>query len=63
MDVTDSCLKHPDSFVHRHIGPNVGEAKEMLALFVYKNVGELADAAVPKKIRLEKKLNLPAAQS
>jgi glycine dehydrogenase len=62
MDVTDSCLKHPDSFVHRHIGPNEGETKEMLALFGYKNVGELADAAVPKKIRLEKKLNLPAAQ-
>ncbi len=63
MDLTDSFLKHPDAFVHRHIGPNESEAREMLALFGFKNVDELADAAVPKKIRLEKKLNLPAAKS
>jgi glycine dehydrogenase len=63
MDSTDGFLKHPDTFVHRHIGPNESEAKEMLALFGYKNVDELADAAVPKKIRLEKKLNLPEAKS
>jgi glycine dehydrogenase len=63
MDLTDSCLKHPDSFVHRHIGPNESEAKEMLALFGFKNADDLADAAVPKQIRLDKKLNLPAAKS
>ena len=63
MDLTDGFLKHPDSFVHRHIGPNAAEAKEMLAPFGFKNVNELADAAVPKKIRLDKKLNLPAARS
>src|SRR6202453_1834316 len=62
MDSTDGFLKHPDTFVHRHIGPNESEAKEMLALFGYKDVGELADAAVPKKIRLEEKLNLPEAK-
>jgi glycine dehydrogenase len=63
MDLTDSFLKHPDKFVHRHIGPNVNEAGEMLALLGHKNLDELIDAAVPKKIRLGKKLNLPAAQS
>ena len=63
MDSTDSFLKHPDTFVRRHIGPNESETKEMLALFGYKNVDELADAAVPKKIRLEKKLNLPEAKN
>ena len=63
MDLTDSFLKHPDSFVHRHIGPNEHEAKEMLALFGFKNLDDLADNAVPKKIRLEKKLNLPAAKT
>jgi len=63
MDLTDSFLKHPDSFVHRHIGPNTAEAGEMLAQFGFKNVDELADAAVPKQIRLNKKLNLPAARS
>jgi glycine dehydrogenase len=59
MDLTDNCLKHPDSFVHRHIGPNERETKEMLAPFGFKNLDQLADAAVPHKIRLGKKLNLP----
>ena len=35
---------------------------EMLALLGHKNLDELIDAAVPKKIRLDKKLNLPAAR-
>ncbi|HEX3628482.1 MAG TPA: aminomethyl-transferring glycine dehydrogenase subunit GcvPB [Verrucomicrobiae bacterium] len=63
MDVTDSHLKHPDTFVRRHIGPNESEAREMLGLFGFKNLDDLADAAVPKAIRLDKKLNLPAARS
>ena len=63
MDVTDSLLKHPDTFVRRHIGPNETEAREMLGLFGFKNLDELANAAVPKAIRLDKKLNLPAARS
>src|SRR6202789_505804 len=63
MDLTENFLKHPDQFVRRHIGPNVKEADEMLALLGRKNLNELIDAAVPKKIRLEKKLNLPAARS
>src|ERR1700685_1205418 len=63
MDLTESFLKHPDKFVHRHIGPNTNEAGEMLALLGNKNLDELIDAAVPKKIRLENKLNLSAARS
>jgi glycine dehydrogenase len=63
MDLTDGFLKHPDKFVHRHIGPNAAETGEMLALLGHKNLDELIDAAVPKNIRLEKKLNLPAARS
>ena len=35
----------------------------MLAFLGHKNLDELIDAAVPKKIRLAKKLNLPAARS
>ncbi|HTA95624.1 MAG TPA: aminomethyl-transferring glycine dehydrogenase, partial [Verrucomicrobiae bacterium] len=54
---------HPDQFVRRHIGPNTNDAKEMLALLGHKNLDELIDAAVPKKIRLGKKLNLPDARS
>ena len=56
-------LAHPDQFVRRHIGPNAAETGEMLSLLGYKNLDELIDAAVPQKIRLGKKLNLPAARS
>ena len=61
MALTDN-LPHPDQFVRRHIGPNADETRDMLALLGYKNLDELIDAAVPKKIRLNKKLNLPAAK-
>jgi len=63
MSLTQKFLAHPDRFVRRHIGPNADETKEMLALLGRKNLDELVDAAVPKKIRLNKKLNLPAAKS
>ncbi|HXC35866.1 MAG TPA: aminomethyl-transferring glycine dehydrogenase, partial [Candidatus Acidoferrales bacterium] len=63
MDVPDSLLKHPDTFVRRHIGPNESEVREMLGLAGFKHLDELANAAVPKSIRLDKKLNLPAARS
>jgi glycine dehydrogenase len=56
-------LAHPDQFVRRHIGPNAAETCELLALLGHKNLDELIDAAVPQKIRLGKKLNLPAARS
>ena len=56
-------LAHPDQFVRRHIGPNAAETGEMLSLLGHKNLDELVDAAVPQKIRLDKKLNLPAARS
>ncbi|HAO77801.1 MAG TPA: glycine dehydrogenase (aminomethyl-transferring) [Verrucomicrobia subdivision 3 bacterium] len=63
MSLTIKSLEHPDQFVRRHIGPNAAETSEMLALLGHKNLDELIDAAVPKKIRLAKKLNLPAARS
>ena len=58
-----NALAHPDQFVRRHIGPDAAETGEMLSLLGYKNLDELIDAAVPQKIRLDKKLNLPAARS
>jgi glycine dehydrogenase len=63
MDLTESFLKHPDQFVRRHIGPNADETNKMIEFLGRKNLDELIDAAVPKKIRLEKKLNLPSARS
>ncbi|HEX3856057.1 MAG TPA: glycine dehydrogenase (aminomethyl-transferring), partial [Verrucomicrobiae bacterium] len=63
MDLTESFLKHPDQFVRRHIGPNADETSKMLEFLDHKNLDELVDAAVPKKIRLGHKLNLPAARN
>src|SRR5664280_199136 len=63
MDLTANNFTHPDQFVRRHIGPNAAETSAMLAFLGHKNLDELIDAAVPKKIRLPKKLNLPAARS
>ena len=63
MALTENSLTHPDQFVRRHIGPNAADTGEMLALLGFKNLDELVDAAVPKKIRLDNKLKLPAAKS
>ena len=63
MALTENPTDHSDKFVRRHIGPDETEAREMLAQIGFKNLDELIDAAVPKKIRLGKKLNLPAAHS
>ena len=63
MDLTEKNFAHPDQFVRRHIGPNAQETSVMLALLGHKNLDELIDAAVPKKIRLPKSLKLPAARS
>ncbi len=63
MDSTEVFLKHPDKFVHRHIGPNAAETNEILSLLGRKNLDELIDAAVPQIIRLGGKINLPAARS
>ncbi len=56
-------LAHPDVFRNRHIGPNAQESSAMLALLGHNSLDDLIDAAVPPKIRLGKKLNLPAARS
>ena len=63
MALTENPTDHPDKFVRRHIGPNATETHEMLAQIGFKNLDELVGAAVPKKIRLGRDLNLPAACS
>jgi glycine dehydrogenase len=63
MALNDNLLSHPDKFVRRHIGPDENDAAEILAQLGFKNLDELIDAAIPEKIRAQKKLNLPAARS
>jgi glycine dehydrogenase len=48
------------SFVTRHIGPRDNEIAEMLKVIGVKTIDELIDQTVPKGIRMEKPLNLPA---
>lgn len=55
-------LSHPDSFVHRHVGPNPDAVQEMLASLEFSDLNKLMDAAVPAQIRTERPLNLPAAR-
>jgi glycine dehydrogenase len=52
-----------NSFAHRHIGPNRKARAEMLATLEFENLDELIDATVPRNIRLDRPLNLPAAKS
>src|SRR5215831_10289582 len=63
MSLTQNFLQHPDQFVRRHNGPNANETREMLALLGHNSLEGLVDAAVPQKIRINNKLNLPAARS
>jgi glycine dehydrogenase len=63
MDLPDDFLPHPDQFVHRHIGPNAAETAAMLKTAGFESLDALADAAVPRQIRLNRPLNLPAARS
>ncbi len=52
-----------DSFARRHIGPNDADISAMLREVGYDNIDALIDATVPKNIRLDRPLNLPAAKS
>ena len=50
-----------ERFVSRHIGPRDSEINEMLKVVGVKSIDELIDQTVPKGIRMDKPLNLPAA--
>src|SRR6266566_239706 len=52
-----------DSFARRHIGPNEEEVRAMLRDVGFDSLGALIDATVPKNIRFDRQLNLPAAKS
>jgi len=51
-----------DSFARRHIGPNAGQIEEILRTVGFENLDALIDATVPRNIRLNQPLNLPAAK-
>src|SRR5213080_3709473 len=51
------------TFVDRHIGPSADEVAQMLRELGFENLDALIDATVPKNIRLDRSLQLPAAKS
>ena len=51
-----------DSFARRHIGPSAVEIAAMLETLGFQDLDALADAAIPKEIRLRRPLELPAAR-
>jgi glycine dehydrogenase len=51
-----------DAFARRHIGPNARSIAEMLEALGFDDLEALIDSTVPKNIRLERPLNLPAAK-
>jgi glycine dehydrogenase len=52
-----------NSFARRHIGPNEDEVRAMLREVGFENLDSLVEAAVPKNIRLDRKLDLPEPKS
>jgi glycine dehydrogenase len=51
-----------DAFPRRHIGPNRHSIAEMLKTLGYESIDALIDDTVPKNIRLQGRLDLPAAK-
>src|SRR5689334_16739229 len=63
MVLPENSTAFSDVFARRHIGPRPEEAAAMLQSLGYANLEALTDAAVPRKIRLDRPLQLPAARS
>jgi glycine dehydrogenase len=56
-------LAPTDTFVNRHIGPNVIEVGKMLSFLGFSDLESLIAKTVPPAIRLKNALKLPPAQS
>ena len=56
-------LDPTDSFARRHIGPSPEERDAMLRTVGAASLDSLVDEAIPATIRLNRPLNLPAAES
>ena len=54
-------IQSTNPFAPRHIGPSVSDTRAMLATVGVPSLETLISQAVPKKIRLERPLDLPAA--
>ncbi len=55
--------RHPDRFIHRHIGPDGKQIEAMLRVLEVGTLDELIDRTVPADIRLPRLLDLPGGRS
>ncbi|HEY1088425.1 MAG TPA: aminomethyl-transferring glycine dehydrogenase, partial [Archangium sp.] len=55
-------LEFIDTFLRRHVGPSSHDIEEMLKTVGAPSLDALIDQTVPKKIRVKKPLDLPAAK-
>src|SRR5882724_1030729 len=51
-------LTPSDTFVHRHIGPDAADVRQMLDLLGYESLEDLIDATIPAYIRLKRSLEI-----
>jgi len=56
-------LRHTDTFVRRHVGPDEAEVRQMLDALGYDSLDALIDATVPGAIRLRRPLALGPERS
>lgn len=56
-------MKHPDTFTHRHLGPNEQEVAEMLKVIGVSSMEQLIDETIPAGIRINRALNIPEAMT
>jgi glycine dehydrogenase len=54
--VDRAVLTHTDTFVRRHVGPDVDELKHMLGALGYESIDALVEATIPRSIRLQRPL-------
>ena len=52
-----------EEFIERHIGPDANETQEMLKTIGVNDMQELIDRTVPKSIRMDHELRVPASIS
>jgi glycine cleavage system P protein (glycine dehydrogenase) len=62
-DPRPSPFDSADRFLDRHLGPDPDERAKMLAALGMRSLDDLIASTVPAAIRLERALDLPAAQS
>jgi glycine dehydrogenase len=55
--------KHPDRFLHRHVGPDPQDIAKMVEVLGAPSLDALIDRTVPGSIRLQRPLDLPGGRS